>query len=245
MDGVGTDRARVAGGWLGGLADLLFAAGCAGCGGAGRGSLCDACRAELAAAVPGPTRPTPAPPGLPPCYALSGYAGVLREVLIGYKDRGRYPLASPLGALLADVVAGTGVPRSRPVLLVPVPDTPAAARARYGDHLRRLADAASRVLRRAGWSAATAPVLSARPRADSAGLDSAARARAAQQAFRPRPRALAALAVAAGTGAAVVVVDDILTTGATLAAATLALTDAGVPVHAAAVLAATRRTRDL
>src|SRR4051794_30715581 len=124
MGGAGVDRARAAGGWLGGLSDLLFAAGCAGCGGAGRGSLCDACRAELAAAVPGPPRPTPAPPGLPPCYALGGYAGVLREVLIGYKDRGRYPLARPLGALLADVVAGTGVPRSRPVLLVPVPDTP-------------------------------------------------------------------------------------------------------------------------
>ncbi len=230
---------------LAALSDLLFAGGCAGCGQSGRGSLCGGCRAELAGGYPGPTRPTPAPPGLPPCYALGGYAGVLREVLVGYKDRGRYPLAAPLGALLADVVAATGVPRSRPVLLVPIPDTAAAARARYGDHLRRLTEATTTALRRAGWSAAPAPALAARPRPDSTHLDRAARAAVAAGAFRPRPRVLSALARAADTGVAVILVDDILTTGATLAAAARVLAGGGVTPHAAAVLAATRLSRDL
>jgi predicted amidophosphoribosyltransferase len=231
--------------WLGesvaGLSDLLFAGGCGGCAQPGRGSLCGACRAELASGYPGPTRPTPAPPGLPPCYALGEYAGVLREVLVGYKDRGRYPLSTPLGALLADVVAATGVERSRPLLLVPIPDAPAAARARYGDHLRRLTTVAVATLRRAGWRAAPAPALAARPKTDSTHLDPAARALAAAGAFRPRERVLAALARAADTGAAVVLVDDILTTGATLAAAARVLDRGGVAVRAAAVLAATRR----
>jgi len=161
-------------GWLadavGGVAELVFAGGCAGCAAGGPAALCADCRGYLSGLHPYPTRPTPAPTGLPACHALGAYDGVLREALLGYKERGRYPLAGPLGALLADMVAAAVPDRSRPLLLVPVPDAPAAARERYGDHLRRLADRAARQLRSAGWSAAVAPVLAARPKADSAHL---------------------------------------------------------------------------
>ncbi len=236
--------ARAVGSWWGGavsgLSDLVFAGGCAGCGRDGGGSLCGTCRAELSGLRPAPARPTPAPPGLPGCHALGPYGGVLREVLLGYKERGRYPLAVPLGVLLGDVVAATGDPGT-PVLLVPVPDAPAAARERYGDHLRRLADRAARQLRQAGWAAAVAPVLAARPKIDSAHLNTAGRAQAASAAFRPRGRQLAQVAAAARSGARVVLVDDILTTGATLTAVADILRAGGVPVHSAAVLAATRR----
>jgi adenine/guanine phosphoribosyltransferase-like PRPP-binding protein len=49
------------------------------------------------------------------------------------------------------------------------------------------------------------------------------------------------MAQAAGRGAVVVPVDDILTTGGTLAALTDRLRGGGLPVPVAAVLAATRR----
>ncbi len=232
-------------GWLGGAvtgaADLIFAGGCAGCGATGAGALCQRCRHELDRSRPAPARPSPAPAGLPACHALGGYAGVLRQALLGYKERGRYPLAGPLGDRLAAVVAAAVPDPGRPVLLVPVPDAPAAARERYGDHLRRLADRAAARLRADGRPVAVAPVLLARPRADSARLGAAARAATATSAFRARPRALGQLAAAVRAGALAVPVDDILTTGATLAATAQVLRAGGVPVRHAAVLAATRR----
>jgi predicted amidophosphoribosyltransferase len=230
-------------GALAGATELLFAGGCAGCAQPGAGNLCAACRRELGALRPAPARPDPAPAGLPGCHALGGYHGVLREVLLGYKDRGRYPLADPLGALLAAVVAAAVADPSRALLLVPVPDTPGAARERYGDHLRRLADRAASQLRAAGRAAAVAPVLVARPKPDSAHLDAQGRARAAAGAFRTHARGAGQLAAAVRAGALPVLVDDILTTGATLTAAAGVLRAQGVPVRHAGVLAATQRHR--
>jgi predicted amidophosphoribosyltransferase len=135
----------------------------------------------------------------------------------------------------ADIAPGTAL------LLVPVPDTAAAARARYGDHMLRLARRAAVRLNSAGWPTGLAAPLTARPRADSARLDSSARAWTAQQAFTPRTRELARMATAARRGAQVVVLDDILTTGATLTAVAGWLREAGIPVPVAVVLAATRR----
>jgi predicted amidophosphoribosyltransferase len=95
-------------------------------------------------------------------------------------------------------------------------------------------------LRRAGWPVAVARPVRALPRPDSATLDSAGRAAAATSAFRLRPNQAPVLHRAAA-GRAVVVLDDIVTTGVTLAAVTSLLAGAGVRVHAAAVLAATAR----
>jgi predicted amidophosphoribosyltransferase len=196
--------------------------------------------AVVGALRPGPTRPDPAPAGLPPCAALGDYDGVLRELVLSYKDRGRYRLGRPLGRLLASVVSSLV---AGPILLVPVPDTPAAARARHGDHLWRLARPAAAALRRRGVPVALARPLQTRPRPDSAGLDTAERAAAAHEAFRPRSYRLAALRrQVARTRAPVILLDDVITTGATLAAAAGRLAAAGVPVTGAAVLAATRRT---
>jgi predicted amidophosphoribosyltransferase len=259
----------VAGVWAE-LTDLVLPAECAGCRATRvplRYGVCASCAAVLEALSPGPVRPTPAPVGLPDCVALGPYRGALREALLAYKERGRHGLARPLGLLLAEVVAaavtdpplasagapgpsgnpagtrwpgGTGGPR--PVLLVPVPATARAVRDRHGDHLRRLARHAAGRLRRAGWPVAVARPLRALPRQDSTALDSAGRAAAALAAFRLRPERLPALRRSADR-AAVVVLDDIVTTGVTLTAVSRLLSGAGVPVHAAAVLAATARRR--
>ena len=230
--------------WLAGafadLSDLVLPAGCAGCAVSGerlRHGVCERCAGALTALRPTPAEPSPSPPGLPPTVALGPYQGVLREVLLGYKERGRHGLAAPLGGLLAEVVAAAVGP-PRPVLLVPVPSTARAARERHGDHLRRLARHAGRRLRAAGWPVSVAQPVRALPRADSAGLTAAERLAVAQRGFRVRGGAAAR---AARAGALIVVLDDIVTTGATLAAVGAALDAAQLPVHAAAVLAATQR----
>jgi predicted amidophosphoribosyltransferase len=230
--------------WLG-LTDLVLPGTCAGCGAPAPGSLCRACVAVLDGLHPHPVRPTPAPAGLPACVALGRYDGVLREVLLSYKERGRHVLARSLGDWLAGVVAygvrQAGYPPDTPVLLVPVPDTAAAARERYGDHMHRLARRAVVRLNATGWPAGLAAAVRSRPRPDSVHLDAISRAVHAAHAFLPRPRELARMAEAVGRGAVVVPVDDILTTGGTLAALADRLRGGGLPVPLAAVLAATRR----
>jgi predicted amidophosphoribosyltransferase len=224
------------------LSDLVLPTSCACCGGTGDAltfEVCAPCAAKVEALRPREARPTPAPPGLPPCFALGEYEGELRELILGFKERGRHRLARPLGALLAEVVAAA-TPAHRPVLLLYVPDTARAARQRHGDHMRTLAVAAVARLREAGRPALTLPALSARPRPDSAELTAVQRASVARQAFTRHWRGLGA-ARREATRRAVVLLDDILTTGSTLAAAAELLADQGVEVDSCAVLAATRR----
>jgi predicted amidophosphoribosyltransferase len=122
-------------------------------------------------------------------------------------------------------------------VLVPVPATGAAARARHGDHMLRLARSAARWLARDGTAAVVCRPLLALPRgADSTELTAAARIARADQAFRLRPGAMSA-----ARGGPVVLLDDLITTGATLAGAARLLGAAEVCVTAAVTLAATQR----
>ena len=229
-------------GVLSGVLDLVLPADCAGCGGpAARMGTCLSCAGVLTGA-PFAARPSPPPPGLPPCFAAGDYAGPLRELILAYKERGRRALAAPLGDVLARVVLACWPGRDEVLALVPVPSTAAAVRARHGDHLLRLARRAARTLRGEGCPAVVATPLQALPKADSAHLDRGQRALAARHAFLIRPGRAGPLREVADR-AAVVVLDDVLTTGSTLAAVAGRLWESGVPVAFGATLAATSLRR--
>ncbi|RAY14288.1 ComF family protein [Actinomadura craniellae] len=235
-------------GWLAELIDLVLPRHCAGCG-AGE-PLCSGCAAALA----GPARPVPALAGLPPPWAAADYTGPVRHTVIAYKERGRTDLAAPLGAALARAIVaawaaaapaaafpgpglfvGAAPGAGRPAFaVVAVPSARAAARRRGYRPVGRLAAAAVLGLRRAGWAVTGADALRHRRGvADQAGLDAAARA----------ANLAGALVVRRGGPPVgpVVLVDDVITSGATLAEAARALRAAGADVRAVAAVAATPR----
>ncbi|MEU6461035.1 ComF family protein [Streptomyces sp. NPDC046976] len=210
-------------GWWRDLTDLVLPTDCAGCG-APRTPLCARCRTALAGSAPRRVRPRPEPPGLPAVYASAPYAEAVRALLLAHKERGALTLTGALGTALAGTVragldASSGTGASGTVVLVPVPSARWAVRARGHDPVRRMALAAAGELRRAGTPARVAAVLRQRgPVADQAGLD--ARRRLANMA--------GALEMTAGgdrllAGGRVVLVDDLVTTGASLAEAARAL----------------------
>lgn len=205
-------------------ADLVLPRACAGCGRSGE-QVCEDCRSALAAARPHRAVPDPCPVGLPRTCAAAPYDAVVRGLLVGHKDRGRLGLARPLGALLAGAVDEL---RAGRVVLVPVPSSRAAVRARGHDHALRLARAAA-----AAGALSAAPLLRpVRAVADQAGLDAPARAVNLAGALATRLPL---------DGLEVVVVDDVVTTGATLVEAARALRDGGARVRGAAVVAAVAR----
>ena len=155
------------------------------------------------------------------------------------------PLGDALGAAVTAAVRsgpgstwptdGRGHPP--PWLIVPVPSTRAAVRARGQDHARRLARRAAAFSRTAGISVQCAPALHlVRRTADQAGLSSVARAANLHGALAVVPswRALV-------SGRPLLVVDDVITTGATLAEAARALRVVGAIIPYVAVIAATQR----
>lgn len=206
------------------LLDLVLPRDCAGCRLPGR-VLCGACAAEMGS--PRRHRPDPCPAGLPPLVAAAAYDGAVRAALLAHKERGRLGLAAPLGEALARAVRQLDPPPG--AVLVPVPSSPAAVRERGQDHARRLAAAAAR---RVPAVRARALLRPARRVADQSGLSSLQRAANLSGALRATRRL---------DGLAVVVVDDVVTTGATLVEATRALQAAGADVVGAAVVGATTR----
>jgi predicted amidophosphoribosyltransferase len=212
------------------LLDLVLPRFCSGCDLPGAG-LCHGCRQLLRGPARGLVRPTPCPPGLPPVVALLAYDGVARRLLVAHKERGRLALTAPLGHGLATAALGLG---TDPVVLCPVPSSRAAVRQRGQDHAMRLAAATAGSLRRRGVAAGAHRLLvPARAVQDQSGLTTAQRAVNLAGALRAR----------GPTGTPVLVVDDVMTTGATLVEATRALTAYGHVVLGAAVVAATERTK--
>jgi len=197
---------------------------CAGCGREDE-ALCPSCARAL--------RPDPRIRPLPglAVAAAAEYAGTVRAVLLAMKAGDRPALCRPLAAmlgpaldLLAREVTGPGE-----VDLVPVPSTAAAVRERGFRHVDRLIAALPRpgrphrALRLSGDNV------------DQAGLGRAARFAQRRAAFVCRP----------SPGRRFVLVDDIVTSGATLLAAADAARAAGADVVGAAVVASTRRQENL
>ncbi|MFB7649888.1 ComF family protein [Streptomyces sp. NPDC056084] len=211
-------------GWWREFSGLVLPTACGGCG-RQRTALCGRCRAELVGAPARRVRPAPEPGGLPVVYAAAPYEDAVRAVLLGHKERGALGLAGVLGQALAGATRAAAGPCGQgPLLLVPVPSSRRAVRARGHDATRRIALAAAGELRRGGTDARVAAVLRQRRTvADQAGLSAPERLR----------NLSGALVVAEGgagllRGGQVVLVDDLMTTGASLAEAARAIRAAGV-----------------
>lgn len=195
---------------------LLLAGTCAGCARPGT-LLCDPCRSALA---PAP-RAVRTPGGLRVEAALE-LAGPAAACVRRLKGQGQTFLARPLGAALAAVLIPVLVPETR---AVPVPTSRAAFR-RRGYRVPEL------LIRRAGAVPHRAVTLTRTVR-DQRELPAAARVENVRGAMGARAR---------GHGAPVVLVDDVVTTGATLDEAARALAAAGFEVVGAVALAATPMT---
>ena len=218
------------------LLDLAFPARCAGCGDEGP-AICDACRPALDVRLDQPAGvpiglPSTVPAGLLQLEWCAPFGGTVRRALHELKYGGETRLARPLGQAIARrwsrVSAGGDV-------LVPVPVHADRARQRGYDQAELLARTAAAEL-----DLPCAPILE-RARATTAqfDLDRATRATNVHGAFRLRPRTLgqgAGAGAGAGprgdttrplTGRWIVLVDDVITTGATLSACAAPLVAAG------------------
>jgi predicted amidophosphoribosyltransferase len=187
--------------------------------------------------------PTPTPAGLASPWTACEYADVVRSMIVAFKERQVTSLADDLGGLLASALRAA-VPhplRSAPLIVVPVPSRRTAVRERGHDSTLVLARQAASHLRAEGCFVAVHPLLrSRRAVADQAGLTAVDRARNLHGSMDCSARALRRLGRRHDRVVAVVI-DDVLTTGATAREAQRALEAVGLPIFAIATVAATRR----
>jgi predicted amidophosphoribosyltransferase len=218
--------------------DLAFPARCPGCGREGA-PICDACLPALDARL---DRPAGIPIGLPsdippPILQLewcAAFSGIVRRALHELKYGGETRLARPLGAAVARRWARVGAGGD---VLVPVPVHAERRRRRGYDQAELIARVAAAEL-----GLPCAPILE-RARATIAqfDLDRATRATNVRGAFALRERSGGRSARASGrdpdlpdtaadgplAGRWIVLVDDVVTTGATLSACAAPLLRAG------------------
>jgi len=179
-------------------------------------------------------------------FAAAAYDGVVRSALLEYKERGRLCLRAELAnCLVVSVLAAlrsaapTGLYGQPAVLLVPVPSAKATRKARGHYPVRAMARTACAQLKPAGLDVRTCDVLrQTRTVADQSGLDIGAR-------YANLAGALGVAKPFSVRGRRVIVVDDIVTTGATALEAVRALTAAGATVCAVACVAATAKRSDI
>jgi predicted amidophosphoribosyltransferase len=205
------------------MLDLVLPLECGGCG-APSTRWCPACDRELRVRPDAPHLVSVrVDPGVP-VFSLGRYAGSRRQAIVAVKERGRADLVGPLATALAGGLATLmrwGIVEA-PLAVVPAPTRRTAARRRGGDPVTRIARAATR--HSPGIDAVQALRMRAFTR-DSVGLSGADRSRN----IAGRVRLVRPLS------GAVVLVDDIVTTGATAAESTRVLHASGT--HVLAVLA--------
>jgi ComF family protein len=205
---------RITGALLDALA-VLSPVDCAGCGSADR-SLCANCQRELEPAV----TPRTLPDGST-VYTALRYEGVVRRTLLALKESGRTDVVRPLSASLSAALARAAQPGAE---FLSVPTSRAAWR-------RRGYDPVALLCKRAGLEPARV-LRSSRATLSQKSLGSSDRALNLHESMRSRVSL---------RGRTFILVDDVVTTGATLAETARAVRAAGGEVVGHAALAFTPR----
>lgn len=179
---------------------------------------------------------------MPECWVSGEASGALRAVVTAYKDEQRRDLRRLLAAWLTPAlraaVGDSAVARralhGRGLVIVSVPGSPRARRRRGDVPLLPVVASAVEGL---GGSVVMADVLApTRVTRDQSALDASERASNVAGAMKVRERHRSVV-----QGSVCVVVDDLVTSGATLTEAARALGDAGAGEVLAAAIGATRK----
>ncbi len=206
--------------WWTEVADLVLARACVACGQPGT-PLCESCHRRARHSV---LRRTDA---YPPIAVGTAYRGIGRTVVLAHKRHLVRALAPALGSFVADAVERVH-PEPLTVTLVPIPSHRHAMRVRGQDTVRAITRAAADVLQLRGWSARMQPILvRTDERSSLAGATRAERRALVDGAFRAR--------ICPDTP--VIVVDDVVASGATLRSALTTLQAAGCTVLGGAAAA--------
>ncbi|MDR2374203.1 MAG: hypothetical protein LBD77_08960 [Bifidobacteriaceae bacterium] len=217
--------------------DLVWPADCAGCGADLAGPICPDCHRELAGTVrrreSGAARLVPADGGPAlPVWSAAWYRGPAREVIVAWKRRGRGELERELRRVIgrtAEAVGRTLAQVTDEVAVVPVPSRLVRRLKRPSGGTPALALAAAEALACGRLSVTYADVLTRAATArEQAGRSTRQRARGRE----------GVTGVKRAPQAPCLLVDDVLTTGATLLDAERALARAGARTLGAVVLAA-------
>jgi predicted amidophosphoribosyltransferase len=226
------------------LIDLVLPTECAACHRPGSRwcTRCDLALGRLELGPdPVPVRPRPLPPHMPPTHAVVAYADPVRSAVSAWKDGDRRDLVDVFGplldrALVAAVRAAGWAEEA--VVVVPAPSSAGAVRRRGDAPLLDLARWVVGQPRHARLRVVPA-LRQVRRVADQSGLDIAARRRNLSGAMEVKPLWHNVI-----RDRNVVVVDDVVTTGATAAEAARALRRAGaLQVVGASIAAAQRHER--
>lgn len=211
--------------WVQAGLDFLFPPRCVGCGEPGAdwceacqsglrrltGDLCPLCGAPRLGRKSCPACRAAAPPLITRSYAH--YEGALTRAILHLKYRPNPRLAARMAAWLAEVARRENW---KPTLVVPVPLSARRLRRRGYNQMDLVAGALARLLDVPMGSGALSRIRETRSQV---GLDPAGRRRNVEGAFEARRDDV--------EGSVVLLVDDLFTTGATLAACAAALHEAG------------------
>lgn len=195
------------------LVDLVVPPTCASCGSGvpsdAAQRLCPKCCGLLAPLLKEPPRV----PGAAQVLCSWSFEGLLQDLVQRLKYERELPLARPLAELLVECALGWDL---EPHAVVPMPLSRVRQRTRGFDHAWLLAGPVADAL-----GASRVAALARDDRLAQVGLNAEARLENLQGSFHPGPDA------AAVAGRTVLLVDDIITTGATCAEAVAVLRNAG------------------